>query len=284
MRSLLLGAAGLLGLLPVASAQDSLPKDLASEPRGPDRPARSRSEEHLARELQNPLSELASLPIQNDFDGDLARDQAGFRYTMTVRPNLPLELTEDWLLIARTDLPIIYQRDVLGENTGRAFGLGDVFQSFILSPRNDSAGLQWGVGPALLWPTATRDVLGRRKWAVGPSGAVVVASGELTVGVVADHLWSVAGADTRADVNRTFVQPFVAVTFSKGTSLFLDAEAQYDWHETRWTVPLVGGVAQMMKFGDQAVSLGIDGKYWVAGPSTEPDWGVRFTVTFVFPR
>src|SRR5213075_461384 len=106
-----------------------------------------------------------------------------------------------------------------------------------------------------------------------PSGAVVVESGELTVGIVADHLWSVAGADSRADVNRTFVQPFVAVTFPKGTSLFLDAEAQYDWHETRWTVPLVAGVAQMMKFGDQPVSLGIDGKYWVAGPSTEPDWG-----------
>jgi len=275
----LFGALGLLGFSPILAAQEQLqPKDLAADP-----PARVRSEEHLAGELQNPLSDLASLPLQNDFDGDLGPDQAGFRYTFSVEPNLPFDLGEDWRVIARTVAPVIFQFDVQGDNTGRAFGLGDVFQTFYLSPKSSSV-LQWGIGPGFLWPTATRDALGRGKWSVGPAGALVFQSGQWTAGVRADHLWSCAGSDSRPDVNRTFFQPFVAVTFPKGTSFFVDAEAEYDWHATQWTVPFVAGVDQMMKFGDQPVSLGVDGKYWVAGPSTAPDWGVRFTVTFVFPR
>jgi hypothetical protein len=277
--ALFLGATGLLGFCPTVVAQEQpLPKDLASDP-----PFRARSEEHLERELQNPLSDLASVPLQNDFDGDLAPDQEGFRYTLSIKPNLPIDLGEDWQLIARTVAPIVYQRDVRGDHTGSAFGLGDFFQTFYLSSKN-SDGLQMGFGPALLWPTATQDELGRGKWAVGPAGALVVQSGFWTVGVLADHLWSYAGSDSRPDVNRTFFQPFVAVTFPKATTLFFDAEAEYDWHADRWTVPLVAGVNQMLKFAEQPVSLGVDGKYWVSGPSTAPDWGVRFTITFVFPR
>jgi len=281
---ILLGTVGFLGFVPTLSAQDPLlPKDLASEMRGPDPPHRATSEEHLARQLVDPLDDLASLTFQGDFDGDIGPDQAGLRNTITIQPTLPIDLGEDWLLIARTFAPVLYQRNVLGEGTGRAFGVGDVFQTFYFTPK-DSSGLQWGVGPALLWPTATRDVLGRGKWSVGPAGALVVQSGLWTIGVLADHLWSYAGSDSRPNVNRTAFQPFLAVTFPKATTLFFEAEAEYDWHETQWTVPLIAGVSQMMKFGEQAVSLGIDGKYWVAGPSTAPDWGVRFVVTFVFPH
>jgi hypothetical protein len=281
---ILLGAAGLLGFHRTLSAQDPLlPKDLASELRGADPPFRATSEEHLARQLVDPLDDLANVAIQGDFDGDLGPDQAGLRNTITLQPILPMDLGEDWLIIARTFAPIVYQRNVLGEGTGRAFGLGDFFQTFYVTPKN-AAGLQWGFGPALLWPTATREVLGRGKWAAGPAGALVAQSGLWTAGVLVDHLWSYAGSDSRANVNRTAFQPFLAVTFPKATTLFFEAEAEYDWHVTQWTVPLIAGVSQVMKFGDQAVSLGIDGKYWVAGPSTAPDWGVRFVITFVFPR
>jgi hypothetical protein len=276
--SSILLAVALLGLSRTLAAQDQLPRQLADEP-----PARARSEEHLARELQDPLSELASLDFQNDFDGDLARDQAGFRYTLTVRPIIPIDVGEDWLLIARAEIPVLYQRDVRGDHTGSDFGLGDILQTFYLSPKG-STGLKYGLGPAWLWPSATRDVLGREKWAVGPAAAVAVESDGLTIGVLTHHLWSFAGDRMRDDINRTSVRPFAAMTFPKGTTVRIEVEADYDWHEDRWTVPIMGGVSQVMKFSDQAVSLGVEGKYWVAHSSLDPDWGVRFVLTFVFPR
>jgi hypothetical protein len=272
-----LGAAALIAIASTLTAQD-LPREMASET-----PARARSEERLGQELQDPLSELASLDFQNDFDGDLGRDQEGSRYTLTVRPILPIDVGEDWLLIARTEVPVRYQHDVLGENSGSDFGLGDILQTFYLSPKG-SSGLKYGLGPAWLWPSATRDVLGREKWAVGPAAAVSVQSDGLTLGVLTHHLWSFAGSRSRDDINQTTVQPFAAMTFPKGTTVRIEVEADYDWHDDRWTVPLIGGVSQVLKFSDQAVSLGVEGKYWVAGSSLEPDWGVRFVLTFIFPR
>jgi hypothetical protein len=248
-----------------------------------DPPARARSEEHLAKELVDPLSELASLDFQNDIDGDLARDQEGLRYTLTVRPILPIDIGEDWLLITRTEIPVIYQRNALGKDTGSDFGLGDILQQFYLSPKSSSE-VKYGIGPAWLWPSATRDVLGREKWAVGPAAAISVESDGLTLGVLTHHFWSFAGSRTRDDVNQTTIQPFAALTFPKGTTVLVQAEVEYDWHDDRWTVPLIAGVSQVLKFSDQAVSIGIDGKYWVEGPSTAPDWGIRVVLTFIFPR
>jgi hypothetical protein len=276
----LLGAVALLGLSRTLAAQDHrLPLRLDADP-----PTyRARSEEHLARELVDPLSGLASLDFQNDLDGDVGRDQAGLRYTLTIRPNVPLDIAEDWLLITRTEIPIIYQKEVMGDGSGSDFGLGDILQTFLLSPKG-SDGLKYGIGPAWLWPTATRDVLGREKWAVGPAAAISVESDGLTIGVLTHHLWSFAGRTPRDDVNQTFIQPFAALTFSKGTTVFVEVEADYDWHDDRWTLPVIAGVQQVMKFSDQAVSLGVDGKYWVEGPSTSPDWGIRVVLTFIFPR
>jgi hypothetical protein len=276
---LLLGAVALLGFSRRLSAQDSpLPSRMDADP-----PARARSEEHLAKELVDPLSELASLDFQNDIDGDLARDQEGLRYTLTVRPILPIDIGEDWLLITRTEIPVIYQRNALGKDTGSDFGLGDILQQFYLSPKSSSE-VKYGIGPAWLWPSATRDVLGREKWAVGPAAAISVESDGLTLGVLTHHFWSFAGSRTRDDVNQTTIQPFAALTFPKGTTVLVQAEVEYDWHDDRWTVPLIAGVSQVLKFSDQAVSIGIDGKYWVEGPSTAPDWGIRVVLTFIFPR
>jgi hypothetical protein len=276
------GAAVLRTFIGTLAAQDvALPTRLGEET---DKPVyRARSEDRLAQQLQNPIADLTSVLLQSDIDGDVGPDQAGSRYTVNVLPVIPVDVGEDWLLVTRTLLPIIYQREVQGEGTGRAFGLGDTLQSFFISPKGGD-GLSWGVGPAFLWPTATREVLGGEKWAAGPTGVVVLESGPWTAGVLANHLWSYSGSRSRADVNQTFVQPFAAVTFWKGTTLSVSTEAAYDWHADQWTVPLMAGFTQVIKLGELPIGLGVSGKYWADGPSSAPDWGVRFAVTLIFPR
>jgi hypothetical protein len=47
---------------------------------------------------------------------------------------------------------------------------------------------------------------------------------------LASHVWSFAGESDRAEVNATFLQPFVSFTTKKATTFTLNAESTYDWH------------------------------------------------------
>ena len=61
-------------------------------------------EAELAKELQNPVAKLISVPVQNNWDFHIGPARA-LRYTVNVQPVIPFSLTEDWNLITRTILP-----------------------------------------------------------------------------------------------------------------------------------------------------------------------------------
>jgi hypothetical protein len=72
-----------------ASAQDSdIPLDYAMT-----------SEDRLAQQLNNPLANLITVPVQNNFDFGGWRDGEGFRYTLVAQPVLPFKLNNEWNLI-----------------------------------------------------------------------------------------------------------------------------------------------------------------------------------------
>jgi hypothetical protein len=45
-----------------------------------------------------------------------------------------------------------------------------------------------------------------------PTAVVLTQKSGWTVGILANHVWSYAGDDDRAEVNSTFLQPFIAYT------------------------------------------------------------------------
>ena len=90
----------------------------------------------------------------------------------------------------------------------------------------------------MLLPTATDDALGAEKWAVGPTGVVLKQEGHWTYGALANHLWSVAGSDSRADISATFVQPFLAYTTKTAWTFTANSESTYDWENDDWSVPV----------------------------------------------
>ena len=152
-------------------------------------------EQDLAKQLANPVSSLISVPLQNNFDFGIGPDEDGFRYTLNVQPVIPISLTPEWNLISRTILPIIYQDEIF-PGSGDQFGLGDTLQSLFLSPAKPGpGGLIWGVGPVLLLPTGTDDLLGGEKWGAGPTAVALVQHGPWTVGFLGNHVWSFAGDD-----------------------------------------------------------------------------------------
>jgi hypothetical protein len=236
----------------------------------------------LAKQLQNPIADLISLPLQSNFDFGVGRDD-GFRYTLNVQPVIPFSITRDWNLISRTIFPIVYQNDTL-PGGGDQFGSGDTTQSFFLSPKRPFHELIWGLGPVFLLPTASDDRLGGEKWGIGPTGVALLQHGPWTYGILANHIWSFAGEDDRADVNQTFLQPFLSYTFSNAVTLAAQTETTYDWETEQWTVPIQVGVSKVFKLGALPVSLGLFGRYWAEGPASAPEWGMRFVVTFLLPK
>jgi hypothetical protein len=238
----------------------------------------------LAQQLANPVAALISVPFQNNWDFGIGPDDEGWRWTLNVQPVIPISLSEDWNLISRTILPIVYQDEVF-PGAGDQFGLGDTVQSFFLSPvAPGPLGMIWGAGPALLLPTGTDDLLRSEKWGAGPTAVALKQSGAWTYGVLANHIWSFAGEDDRSDVSTTFLQPFLNYTTKRATSFILNSESTYDWEGEEWTVPLNAGVTQLFRIGGQRVQIGLLGRWYAESPGGGPDWGVRVPITLLFPR
>lgn len=61
-------------------------------------------------------------------------------------------------------------------------------------------------------------------------------------------------------------------------------ETTYDWVSEKWTVPVNLGFSQVMKIGEQPVSFQIGGKYYAEAPEGGPAWGLRTTITLLFPK
>jgi hypothetical protein len=237
----------------------------------------------LAKKLQNPIADLISVPLQNNWDFGIGPAEA-MRYFVNIQPVIPVSLTTDWNLILRTILPVIYAESPVPGGDNRA-GLGDILQSFFFSPKAPTrGGWIWGAGPVFLYPSATDDALGTEKFALGPTAVVLKQQRGWTYGMLANHLWSVAGDSDRADVNATFVQPFVTYTTKTFTTVGFNTETTYDWENEQGTVPLNGFVQQLFKIGPQPVAFQLGARYYAEKPAGGPDWGLRFVMTLLFPK
>jgi len=239
----------------------------------------------LAQELTNPLADLITIPIQMNFDQNIGREDDGWKLQTNIQPVYPFNLTDDWNLISRTILPVIYQEDIV-PGSGSQFGLGDTTLSLFFSPKKPAAGgVIWGVGPILYFPTATDSLLGAEKWGAGPTAVALSMRGPWTLGALGNHVWSFAGDGDRPDISSTLLQPFVAYTWPSAWTLSVQSESTYNWKTEKWSVPVNAAVSKLVKWGKLPVSLQAGVGYWAASPETGPE-GVRFRLqaNFVLPK
>jgi len=130
----------------------------------------------------------------------------------------------------------------------------------------------------------TDDLLGQEKWGAGPTAVLLKQEHGFTYGMLANHIWSFAGESDRQYVNRTFLQPFLGYTLKTHTTFSLNTETTYDWANEQWSVPINLSVKQVLKIGGAPMQFEFGGRYYAEGPSNGPEWGLRFTVTFLFPK
>jgi hypothetical protein len=257
---------------------------LAQQP-GEQQPASGSSTAELQKAVQNPVANLISVPLQENMNVDIGpygRNQS----VLNIQPVIPMQISENWLLISRIITPIIYQPDVTQRSLG-ASGLGDINPTFFLSPAK-AGKLIWGVGPAIVAPTATDKMLGQGKWSMGPSVVVLVQPGPWTIGGLVNNVWSFAGQSGRPDVNQMLFQYFINYNLEKGWFLSSSPIITANWkaaNGNQWVVPVGGGVGRVFRLGPQPVSAQVQVYGNAVRPSTIPSspWGVRFQLNFLYP-
>src|SRR5438128_2697969 len=253
----------------------------------------------LAKQLANPISSLISVPFQANEDFGYGPSHNGYKFTLNIQPVIPISISKDWNLILRTILPIVSQHDLFYvENVPKHLGfpaqnrsqdgLSDTTQSFFFSPKKPGPfGLVWGIGPALLYPTGTNDLLGTGTFSIGPTVVVLKQMGGLTAGALMNQLWAVAIQEGRQSVSQMFLQPFLAYTTKTHTTFTISTQSTANWNNTagdaKWTRPLEYQISQILKNGKQAISLKVVGKYYTDGPRYCADWCVRFNLTLLYP-
>src|SRR5262245_12712404 len=180
--------------------------------------------EELAKKLNNPISDLVSMPLQFNWEFGEGPDQDTWEIT-NFQPVVPFHITENTNMIARLIMPTI--------NTPGNTSMGDMTFSLFFSPARSTSAI-WGIGPAMLLPRTGE------KWGIGPTIVVLKQKGKLTYGVLANHMWSFAGDEDAPDLNQTFLQPFFAVNPGRAISLTIQSEAVANWEAPsgdEWSIP-----------------------------------------------
>ena len=240
--------------------------------------------EDLAKQTQNPVADLISLPFQNNINFNLGPHDRT-QNILNIQPVVPFNLTQKWNLITRTIAPVIYQPDIT-QSSGGEFGLGDINMTFFLSPRK-AGKVVWGVGPIISLPTATDKTLGTDKWSAGPSIVALTMPGPWVIGFLANNIWSFAGDDDRDDVNQFLFQYFVNYNFQGGWYLSSSPINTANWEAddgNKWTVPIGGGGGKLFRVGKQPINFQTQAFYNVEKPDFGPDWQLRLQLQFLFPK
>ncbi len=242
-------------------------------------------EAQLAQDLLNPIANIYTIPIQVLYDQNIGPADEGEKLTINIQPVLPFSLNEDWNLITRTILPVIFQDDVF-PGAGSQSGIGDINMSLFLSPQAPTKrGVTWGVGGVFLLPTASEEALGTEKWSAGPTFVALGQRGPWIYGALAGQAWSFAGASDRADVNLTQIYPWFGHTWSTATTLYIQSDMSYDWESEQWAIPVDVGVQQLFEVGSIYVSADLGAGYWAESPDYGPEgWRFRLQFNFVFPK
>ncbi len=276
--------------------------------------------EELSKKMDNPLGSLWILWIQNDtitIKGFPLKDTQVINNTL-LQPILPVQLTKDWIWMNRPVLSFMSVPTPNFPNTGqgefpglfpgggsgfsafqnqvstdRKFEFGDMIYLGMLAPSElpdlGRGKLLWGLGPSLIFPTATNSSLGSEKWSIGPAALLMYMDPAFKAGFLAQQWFSYAGKDDRPDVSKANIQPIFYYSLPHLWQIGTSPNILVNWEGSsgnRWTVPIGGGVNKTaLLFDKLPVRFELNAYYAAIHPDDIGQrWDFRLMVIPVIPN
>ena len=230
--------------------------------------AKDESDSELAKQIQNPVGDLISFPLQNNVNFGYG-PHGGTQNVLNLQPVIPFHVTDDWNVITRSILPVVWSQNAAPVPTVPV-GTGPVSFSAFLSPRHDVNGWLWGAGPVVQLPTISSTTLGSSVWGAGPSAAIVYSSGPWVAGALVNAVWSLGGTSGPSGngYGSFLANPFVAFNFDDGwyVSTGPNVTANWQFAGTNGRSRSAAAAGGSSEFGALPVDLALSAYYNVVKP------------------
>lgn len=237
-----------------------------------------------AQAVQNPFSSLTIVLFQNGTNfkqGPYSRTPN----VLAIQPMIPVQLNANWSVSTWINATVAYQPDAKSKSSS-ATGLGDVQPMFFFSPVHPNR-LIWGLGPTLLLPTATDELLETGRFSAGPALVVLTQPGPWTIGAMVNNLFSRNGEGSRKHINQLLLNPFVNYNLPGGWYLTTQPALTADWTAkpgSVWTVPVGGGFGRIVKIGPQLVNTSVASYLNAVRDKQAAHWQLAVQFMLLYPK
>ncbi len=240
----------------------------------------------LAKKLQNPIGNLISVPFQSNTNFSVGPNK-GTQEILNIQPVIPFHIGDNWNIITRTILPLIWQPSYQPLASVAPFGTGPITFSSFLSPSQPTNGWLWGFGPVTQIPVASSASLGSNVWGLGPTGVLVYMKGPWVTGVLVNNVWSLGGeaGPGGTKYNNFLMQPFINFNMKGGWYVGTSPILTANWltaGNNAWTIPLGANVGRVIKLGKLPINLSGGAYANVVHPEFGSTWQLRTQITFIF--
>ena len=204
---------------------------------------------------------------------------------MIFQPILPIPLfgegKDQWKMINRPTIPFVFSAPVPTSfnNFDHDTGIGDMTWPMLLSP--PAGNWMLGLGPTWLFPTATKDSLGREQFGIGPTGILGYKTKKITFGVFPQYFFKVGSIGNQADKpDASFMNLlyFGFLNLPEAWQIGFNPVITYNHKATsgnKWNVPIGLVVAKTTAIGKRPVKFQFGFEYSVV---SQDDFGKRFMI------
>ena len=266
----------------------------------------------VGKKLADPLSDIWALFTEIDYtfsEGDLTNGQWRKGQSVIFQPIMPLKWSENFQLITRPTLPVIftdiphgrhYNRFDLPDGLGVILkpdgsatfksvdGLGDASLPLLLTPKK-KPGQVWGfgAGPTLVFPTG-KDELSSDTWEVGPAAVVTYAKGGLQGAILGQYWWNYAEEHNNThDTSHGSLLYSLFYNLPNAWQIGMNPTITYNDKlpsDRAWNVPIGFTVAKTVKIGKMHVKFQFGAeKSVVRDKEYGKDWNIKLNIIPVIP-
>lgn len=227
----------------------------------------------------NPLHPAIGVNLQNQYVGRYygLGDEDG--NSLLMRGTLPHK-TFGMPQLLRATLPVNTTPDI--PPVGSKTGLGDLNLLNVFLAK--SRGIEYGVGPQLTIPTATRDETGTGKWQAGLAGVVMAPQKWGMVGGLVTWQHSFAGHSGRPTQDNLQAQPFLIYNLPRGWYLRSSATWNWDIKRDTYYAPIGAGLGKVFKSGGTTYNLFAEPQWtFMHSGESMPKFQLYFGLNMQFP-